>query len=223
LRTKTLLATAAAVLLLVAAACGSDDDDDAGNGIGKAAAEDDGTTTTAGDGSTTTTAPTTTEGPVSTNSELAAGPDYVTTEGPSGAGCSPGESATSLPDGWWAGEITGVQESSLDLDLVCFFSGDAAVEAAAEDGQEVDNDYYVRNNNVRSFRVTFPPSATPASCVGLDAQSFPCQVDDVLTLYGTTEVSSTSILDGTAMAPFPLVWVHITDDQGDYIYMQFTP
>jgi hypothetical protein len=223
LRTKTLVAAAATALLLLVAACGSDDDE-AGTDIGKAAAGDDTTTTTAADGASTTTtgASTTTVTASSSNSELASGPEYVTTSGPSGSGCTPG-ATTALPDGWWAGEIKGVQESSVDFDLVCFFSGDAATAAAEEDGQEATDDYYVRNNNNRTFRVGFPPGATPATCAGLDAEPFPCQVEDVLTLYRTTEVTSTSVLDGTDLIPFPLIWVHVTDGEGDYLFMQYTP
>jgi hypothetical protein len=230
-RTKTLRTTtfraavvAVATAVLLIAACGSDDDDEAGTNAGKAAAGDEATTTTeTGDASTTTTvASTTTVTASSSNSELASGPDYVTTEGPSGAGCTPG-ATTTLPDGWWAGEITAVRESAIDLDLVCFFAGDAATKAAEADGQEATDDYYVRNNNARTFQVDFPPGVTPATCAGLDAEPFPCQVNDVLTLYRTTEVTSTSVLDGTDMAPFPLIWVHVTDGDGDYLYMQYTP
>jgi hypothetical protein len=202
--------------VLLAAACGGDDDV-AGDNAGKAAAST--TTTTEASTTSTTAAPTsTTVAPTG----LAAGPNYVTTEGPSGAGCTPGD-RTTLPDGWWAGEITSVGESSIDFDLVCFFSGDAATQAAQEDDAEATDDYYVRNNNARTFTVEFPPGTTPATCAGLNAEPFACQVNDVLALYRTTGVTATSVLDGTDLAPFPLIWAHVTGGSGDYLYMQYTP
>jgi hypothetical protein len=213
-----------AAFLLLVAACGGDDDSSStgreanGASAGKAAATDDDGATT----STTAKATTTTAG-TSTNSSLASGPGYVTTEGPSGAGCTPGTSATDLPTGWWAGEIKAVQESSVDFDLVCFFSGDAATQAALEDGTEATDDYYVRNSNPRTFRVSFPSGATPATCAQTDAQPFACTVADVLQLYRSTEATATSVLDGHTLIPFPLVWVHTTDGAGDYLFMQYTP
>jgi hypothetical protein len=221
-RTTRLLAAVVSAAVLLTAACGGDDDDgQAGDNAGKAAL---GTTTTTEEASTTTSTTTesTTTSTTGEASELAEGPNYVSSGGPSGAGCTPGERDT-LPDGWWAGEVTSVQEVSIDFDLICFFTGDAAVEAADEDGAEVTNDYYVRNNNERTFRVEFPSGTTPATCVSSDATTFPCQVDDVLTLYRTTDVTATTIVDGRSMLPYPLVWVHVTGGSGDYFYMQYTP
>lgn len=64
-----------------------------------------------------------------------------------GAGCNPGVGA--LTDGRWYGIVTEVMVDAIDFDLACWFSGDNAVKAAAEDGQESPppNDYYVRNTN----------------------------------------------------------------------------
>jgi hypothetical protein len=216
------VAAAVAAAVLLAAACGDGDDEVTGDSTGRAAA---GTTTT----TTTTEAPTTTTSPSTTASSmttepsgLAAGPNYVTTSGPSGSGCTPGD-RTTLPDGWWAGEITSVRASGVDLDLVCFFAGAAGEQAATEDGQEFTNDYYVRNNNARTFRVDFPSTTTPATCVGTDAEPIACQVNDVLTLYRTTDTTGTTMLGDTALVPFPLVWVHVGGGSGDYIYVQYTP
>jgi hypothetical protein len=207
------LALVAALLL---AACGGDDDatgDGSGDNAGKAAG---GTTSTTTSTSTTVASTTST-----TAGDLAEGPEYVTTEGPSGAGCTPGERST-LPDGWWAGEVTAVDGSAMDLDLVCFFAGDAAIAAATEDGAEVTNDYYVRNNNARTFSVEFPPGVA-ATCASVSADPFPCTAADVLTLYRTTSPGGTGTIDGTDVATFPLVWVHITATTPDHLFMQYTP
>lgn len=93
------------------------------------------TTTTAPATTSTTAAPTTTTLP-DTNS-LA-----------EGSGCTPG-TTDSLPDGEWFGYVDEAGAEELDFDLACWFTGDAAARAAAEDGEESPppNDYYVRNAN----------------------------------------------------------------------------
>jgi hypothetical protein len=194
--------------VLLAGACGNDDDQTAGDNAGKAAF---GTTTTEPT-TTTSTTTTTTEPPTTAggSTDLSAGPDYETVDGPSGAGCTPGD-RTTLPDGWWAGEVAAVEGTGLDLDLVCFFAGDAGAAAAAEDGAELTNDYYVRNNNARTFRVEFASGTTPATCVGTNAQPYDCEVSDVLSQYASPGAS------------FPLVWVHISGGIGDYAFVQYTP
>ena len=96
-------------------------------------------TTTTEDVTTTTTTsnPTTTGQPPTDTNDLA-----------SRSGCKPGTEET-LPDGEWYGYIVDVNASEVDFDLACWFSGDAAVTAASEDGAESPppNDYYIRNEN----------------------------------------------------------------------------
>lgn len=81
---------------------------------------------------------------------------------PEGSGCSPGTDV--LPDGEWYGEVPTFDENSIGFDLACWFTGDAAVEAAAEDGEESPppNDYYVRNQNDQ-IRVLVVDSDTPVT------------------------------------------------------------
>lgn len=89
----------------------------------------------------------------------AASPD---SGGAEGSGCSPGPSA-SLPDGRWYGVVVDSTTDSLDFDLACWFTGQAAIAAAAEDGEEPPpNDYYVRNQNdqVRILPVSATAPAT---------------------------------------------------------------
>lgn len=65
-----------------------------------------------------------------------------------GSGCTPGDGA--LPDGSWFGYVEAASAGSVDFDLACWFTGDAANAAALEDGETevpVPNDYYVRNQN----------------------------------------------------------------------------
>jgi hypothetical protein len=83
-------------------------------------------------------------------------PTMTQPDGPSGSGCTPGD-AVALPEGEWYGLVVTASASAIEFDLACWFTGDAAVEAAAEDGEEPPpNDYYVRNDNpqLRSIPVS---------------------------------------------------------------------
>jgi len=64
-----------------------------------------------------------------------------------GSGCKPGSGP--MPEGEWFGLVTSRSDASLEFDLACWFTGDAAIQASAEDGEESPppNDYYVRNSN----------------------------------------------------------------------------
>jgi hypothetical protein len=64
-----------------------------------------------------------------------------------GSGCTPG--GGDLPDGEWFGYLVETSPSALEFDLACWFTGEAAIRAAEEDGAESPppNDYYVRNVN----------------------------------------------------------------------------
>lgn len=64
------------------------------------------------------------------------------------SGCTPGTN-DSLPDGEWFGYVDQATTTEIEFDLACWFNGEAAAVAAAEDGKESPppNDYYVRNDN----------------------------------------------------------------------------
>lgn len=209
----TMLLGAVAVAGMAAAgACGDDDDD-------SAATTTTSTTEAAATSSTETTD--TTEAPTG----LAAGPDYVTTSGPSGSGCTVGE-VDQLPGGWWAGKITKVYESGVDLDLACWYQGDAATAEATAKGDVATDDYYIVDDNPRTFRVEFPPGMTGSSCIDQAGERFACELNDVLQLYRVSLDQSipTSILGDAELVAFPWIWVHVDDaKQGDYAYMQYTP
>ena len=112
------------------------------------------TTTTAAPATTTTEAPTTT----TTTTAAPSGPFTVAGDGSfpavlggptdaHGSGCAPG--AGSLPDGIWFVFPTAWTASSIDFDLACFYSGDAATAEAAARGEESPppNDYIITNDN----------------------------------------------------------------------------
>lgn len=130
------------------------------------------TTTTSLAPSTTDTAPvstTSTEAPTTTSTGAASTTTIVDPLAPEGSGCTPGTEV--LPDGLWFGVAHEYDENGIAFDLACWFTGEAAVVAAAEDGAESPppNDYYVRNKNeqlrllavVQSVPVVWYPTGDP--------------------------------------------------------------
>lgn len=138
-------------------------------------------------------------------------PTTTQPRGPSGSGCTPGD-AIALPEGEWYGVVVGASESGIEFDLACWFTGDSAMEAAAEDGAEPPpNDYYVRNDNpqIRSLpvpaetEVTWYPTGDPLSEVVV---TFPDWVEGV-----------------TARGPFFGVWLNVIDGEVFRIREQWVP
>lgn len=125
---------------------------------------------------TTTTMPTTTTMQATTTSTTAATTTTAqqTTDGASGSGCAPGPGP--LPDGFWFGFVTEASASSITFDLACWFEGEAAVTASAEDGQESPppNDYYVRNENPLTREVAVSPTANASWYLTGDPNSINC-------------------------------------------------
>lgn len=142
------LATGVISLLLVAACAGSSD-----------VTETTVPLVTVTSPATSTTATSVTSSTTSTTTVVTTGTSPSTTQpdGPSGSGCTPGNAVT-LPEGEWFGTVVSATENGIEFDLACWFTGESAVEAAAEDGAESPppNDYYVRNDNpqIRSLPVS---------------------------------------------------------------------
>jgi hypothetical protein len=116
-----------------------------------------------------TTIPTTTVTTAVTT--IGAFPTTTMPDGPSGSGCTPSD-AVALPEGEWYGIVSIASASAIEFDLACWFTGEPAVEAAAEDGAEPPpNSFYVRNDNpqIRSLpisaetEVTWYPTGDPTS------------------------------------------------------------
>jgi hypothetical protein len=157
----------------------------------------------------TTTAPSTTVTTVATSTTATSASD--TDDLAAGSGCTPGDGP--LPDGEWFGFVTSRSESSLDFDLACWFTGDAATQAAAEDGEESPppNDYYVRNTN----------PATREVAVGEGVE---------VTFYADGDPNNVSEIDYddwagmVATRGFELgVWLDIEDGAIDEIHEQWVP
>ena len=142
-------------------------------GLAACGDDDDTTTTTTAGGSTTqpddTASTTTASDETTTTSGEALGEEPpIHDDGPSGSGCEPGDG--DLPDGWWYGDLIIPPGEGLSFDLACYYVGAAAEAEAASRGDEVNNDYYVVNDNPTERSITIAAGAT-ASCVDLGAQA----------------------------------------------------
>lgn len=127
-------------------------------------------TTTSTPPGTSTTLPTTTTlaPPVAETSTITVESSTITApttttvreaDDAAGSGCTVGPG--SMPDGHWFGFVEGIDHVSqtISFDLACFFSGDAAERAAAEDGVGFI-DYYIRNRSDRLRTIRYDPAAT---------------------------------------------------------------
>jgi hypothetical protein len=194
--TRSLVALA--VMAVVAAGCGSDDGD-----------ADSATTTSAESTTTTTTAPTTTTAgdayPDATTTPPPAGlPDEPPfhDDAASGSGCTPG--GGELPDGWWYGTLDGPPGTEVAVDLACYYIGAAAEAEAARRGDEVNNDYYVVNDNTQVRTLPLADGAT-GSCVELGA---------------TLEMIDCAPVE---MSGDWAVWIRVQDGAVDRIVEQYAP
>jgi hypothetical protein len=77
-------------------------------------------------------------------------------DGAGGSGCAPGAGA--LPDGVWFGYVLARTPAEIEFDLACFYFGEIAYTEGAADGEEVNNDYYVRNANPTPRTIPVAPS-----------------------------------------------------------------
>lgn len=152
------------------------------------------------------TAPATT--PPSTTS-TASTSSLVTYE-PDGSGCAPG--AGDLPDGTWFGLVASSDENAIEFDLACWFSGDDAELAAAEDGGEAPNGYFVRNTDlaVRLVAVDEEAVVTWYPNAG-DPQS------------EETVQFATWVSESAKRGPVLGVWIDIRDGIVDEIREQWVP
>jgi len=172
------------------------------------------TTVTAAPSTTTgTTTPTSTEAPTTTTEATTTTLDINALA--SGSGCTPGTDA--LPDGEWFGFVDTVAAASLQFDLACWFTGDAAVMTAAEDGfaEPPPNDYYVRNVNTEVRTVA----------VAADAQV------DWLPAIGPPDLETIPYADwvaeregrGVPVDHLPGAWLTVEDGEITMIVEQYTP
>ena len=119
------------------------------------------------------------------------------------SGCTPG--TAELPDGEWFGYVGDVTATDLTFDLTCWFSGPAAEQAAAEDGQESPppNDYYVRNVNATVRTV---PAAAGAEVEWLPNTGDPTTATTVDYVTWLAEQANFATSNPVCGSPSPTKW-----------------
>jgi hypothetical protein len=205
-------------LALLAASCGGDDDTTASTTTSPTTTEATTTaapTTTTAVTTTTTAAPTTTTAAPTTTTTQATTTTVDTNALASGSGCTPGTDV--LPDGEWFGYVDSATAEVLEFDLACWFTGDAAILAAAEDGEESPppNDYYIRNVNPDLREV---PVAADAEVMWLPNLGGPDLADITYADWIAARYTP-----GTEGEYKPGVWLTIADGEIVEIQEQYVP
>lgn len=206
-RTRTGVAVAALALSSTAllGACGSSAGSDSSTTTEAptttAAAEGDTTTTAAAEGDTTTTA-------------AEAGGDTTTTLSSEGTDTETTELDT-LPDGDHYGYMAGLEQGKVEgqdvqviiWDEVEFLSGQEAIDAAAEDGVELDTDYYIRNQNQTVRRLAVVPDASVTTLAEGSSGSQPSSVDEVWQQEYLFKINVGNVRDITTVSSIDTVYL----------------
>ena len=182
-------------------------------------------TTLGADGITTSSAPDTTTSMGATTSTtedvfyetpaefgLAPPAPIEGSDGASGSGCNPGNP---MRDGVWFGYVDDILPRAVEIDLACFWFGEIAYEVGESFGEEVNNGFYVQNEN--SLIREVPVGEDPI----------------VWTLAGDTTEGHSPVafedwpLDGFSYVPCPGdfcgVWIYLNDGLITEIVEQYTP
>lgn len=140
-------------------------------------------------------------------------PFSITTDDAAGSGCRPGQDR--LPTGIWFGLMTDVGDSTIEFDLACFYTGEAAWEKAAEEGEEANNDFWIVNENP-SMRTLEVASGATIWVIAENVSAAPHPMP--FTAWGP---------DMSAYTPCPgdgcTVWVEITNGVVTEIVEQYLP
>ncbi|MCB2223531.1 MAG: hypothetical protein KQH83_05075 [Actinobacteria bacterium] len=132
--------------------------------------------------------------------------------GAHGSGCVvPGGSMT-LTDGIWFGFATTHAGGEIGFDLACFFTGQAAIDAATEDGEEAF-DFYIRNNNPTIRQV---PLASDARVFYVDGATI-----NMLETTPAAWPTASSYLPCTGQ--YCSVWLYVNDGVATGMVEQYLP
>ena len=115
----------------------------------------------------------------------------------------------------WFGYVDSTATASLEFDLACWFGGDGAILAAAEDGEESPppNDYYIRNVNPQLRTI---PVASDATVSWLPSSGDPSTQ--------TTVPYADWLVGRAARTDYqPGIWVTITGGEATFIEEQYQP
>lgn len=205
-RTAAVFALSTAGLL---AACGSGGSEATESGGGSGAE----TTTTAAPagGETTTSAA---ESETTTTAGEGSGATTSTTENLEGVDTETTVLDT-LPDGdhyvYMAGlengKVEGQDVQVVIVDPVEFLTGQAAIDAAAEDGMTLDTDYYIRNSDQTVKRIAVVPEASITTLAEGGSGSRPSSVDEVWQQEHLFKINVGNVRDITTISSIDAVYL----------------
>jgi hypothetical protein len=202
-RTRSAFALVALSTAGLLAGCGSSADEPASTTKAEA------TTTTASEANETTTTTATAE----TTTTMVDG-ETTTTENNEGRDTETSELDT-LSDGdhyvYMAGlekgKVEGQDVQVLIVDPVEFLTGQAAVDAAAEDGVTLDADYYIRNSEQTIKRIAVVPDASVTTLDGGTANTVPSSVDEVWQQGHLFKINVSNVRDITTISSIEAVYL----------------
>ena len=206
-RPRIALAALALSATGVLGACGSS----AGSDATDTTAAEATTTTAAASGESTTT---TAAAETTTTAGGGGGGETTTTEDNEGR-----DTETSVLDtlsdgdhyvymaGLESGKVEGQDVQVLLVDPVDFLTGQAAIDAAAEDGVTLDSDYYIRNSEQTIKRIAVVPEASVTSLDGGTANTVPSSVDDVWQQEHLFKINVGNVRDITTISSIDAVYL----------------
>lgn len=120
-----------------------------------------------------------------------------------------------LTDGMWFGFVEAIGGGQATFDLACFFTGPAAVAAATADGEEAF-DFYIRNQNPKTFPV---PLDSAGTAYWLDATG------DLTPLAVAMTAWPMSAPPSYQQCPddFCSVWLYVNDGTATELIEQYLP
>lgn len=184
------------------------------------------TTTTAPSTTTTTAAPETTTTSVAETTTTTVDVFYGTpaafglappapldgSDGASGSGCSPGNP---MRDGLWFGFVHDIYPAGVEIDIACFWFGEIAYEVGESFGEEVNNDYYIQNENPLMRKVPIGDDPIVWTLAGDTTEGHSPIAFDEWPLGGFTYVPCPGDFCG--------VWLYLNDGLITEIVEQYVP
>lgn len=141
-------------------------------------------------------------------------PELPGSHGAAGSGCAPG--GDTLPDGIWFVFVESADRKRIVFDLACFYTGAAARVAAAQDGEEANNDYYISN---KSSRLRSAPLADDLRIHTVSLRLDPMNSMTPVSLASWLQPGEGKICPGE----FCIVWLYINSGKITEIMEQYLP
>ena len=133
-------------------------------------------------------------------------------EGASGSGCSPGDP---MRDGVWFGFVHDIYPAGVEIDIACFWFGEIAYEAGEAAGEEVNNDFFIQNDNPLKRKVPIGDDPIVWTLAGDPTEGHSPIAFDEWPLGGSTYVPCPGDFCGA--------WLYLNDGLITEIVEQYVP